>query len=430
MEEENRRDATPLRRNLVRSLHEIACSLNIASAIGYGALLYVYKNLMSMEPRSDVGYYFTRASVRIIDFLHLGAVNPVTTLAVARQDEGRWGQVGEFVSVLLAVFCATLVILLLLRAIASTRAYPAILRTFSGLIALFAVPTCLLVISRVFGHWETHEMPSPLSTPLWQRRLLAVFVAQLLCFGILLCVQMVRRIPSWVISAFLVLHYSVWGRVLWLEVPDWIHGPDALRLMVLAAPLSGFFWFLYIKHERLEADGDQIPRRTSKIIVAGAVALMVINLLIWIPSRADEFPRSKELESVSVEISRGPCFGRCPSYRVTIHGDGRVEYVGGRYVRVRGQQTAAITTEQMKRVLDELAYVHFFALEDRAFRWCFDAPSVGVSVSMDGRTKRVTSDSGCFGAKDGVQAQFVRAADEIDRIIGTDQWVKCDGYCR
>jgi hypothetical protein len=29
-----------------------------------------------------------------------------------------------------------------------------------------------------------------------------------------------------------------------------------------------------------------------------------------------------------------------------------------------------------------------------------------------------------------MQDQFVQAAHDIDKIVGTDQWVRCDGYCR
>ena len=47
-----------------------------------------------------------------------------------------------------------------------------------------------------------------------------------------------------------------------------------------------------------------------------------------------------EVETITLE--RQPCFGFCPVYTLTIHGDGQVEYDGLNHVEVTGPQTAAI----------------------------------------------------------------------------------------
>src|SRR5438034_10664804 len=107
------------------------------------------------------------------------------------------------------------------------------------------------------------------------------------------------------------------------------------------------------------------------------------------------------MESLTIQMSRGPCYGTCPSYTVTIHGSGSVEYVGGRFVKDRSPQVDRLGREQVIAVLQSLDRARFPALEDRAFTWCFDSASVGISVSADGSTKRVVSDSYCDGAKTG-----------------------------
>jgi hypothetical protein len=82
------------------------------------------------------------------------------------------------------------------------------------------------------------------------------------------------------------------------------------------------------------------------------------------------------------------------------------------------------------RVLRDLDRMDFFTTEDRAFRWCFDSASVSISVSVDGKQKRVTTDKCSLGPKGGPKATFLKIADEIDAIADSKQWVHCDGWCR
>jgi hypothetical protein len=115
---------------------------------------------------------------------------------------------------------------------------------------------------------------------------------------------------------------------------------------------------------------------------------------------------------------------------MAIHGSGLIEYAGFEFVRVHGRQTATISRDQFQQVLQVLDKIHFFNIEDRAFQWSFDSPSVGVSVSIDGKTKSVVSDMMVVGPRSGRQAQFVRAANEIDDIVGSARWAQCPGFCR
>jgi Domain of unknown function (DUF6438) len=130
-------------------------------------------------------------------------------------------------------------------------------------------------------------------------------------------------------------------------------------------------------------------------------------------------------------MSRGPCFGSCPIYSLTLQGDGLVEYRGIRFVRVKEKQSTRIGSEQLMQVLRDLDRMHFFTVEDRAFQWGFDSPSVSISVSVDGRQKRVTTD-GVYvvGWNGGPKARILQIADEIDTIAGSKQWVQCNGLCR
>ena len=206
-----------------------------------------------------------------------------------------------------------------------------------------------------------------------------------------------------------------------------LYSPFALLLVF---PLSGVVWLLYFRIPDTDSIATTVYRRAGRWTYFTAAFALAVLLFLWLPSGRTSVTHPKNMESLTIQMSRGPCYGTCPSYTVTIHGSGSVEYVGGRFVKDRSPQVDRLGREQVIAVLQSLDRARFPALEDRAFTWCFDSASVGISVSADGSTKRVVSDSYCDGAKTGAQAQFVQAAHEIDAILDSKRWVSCDGPCR
>jgi hypothetical protein len=379
-----------------------------------------------------LGYYFLRAAVRIDDFLHLGVVNSVTTRAVARQASGRWERIGPELAIVVSVLGVTAILLLILRLIPATHANRLIFGRLSFLTALFAMPVCYTYVWGVTLHSVQNPwQPGP--SQFRQTSFLAVALAEILCLGIHFFVRPAQS-TSWALGAFLTLHFGFWVSVIWVDTPGSrlvsFRGPITPYLLLVAGPASAIVSLLYQKGPRLAADASNIRKRPGTWTIASALVSSAMLLAVWLPGRAYSLTRSKNPEAISVEISRGPCFGVCPEYSVTARGSGLVEYDGYRSVRVRGRQTATISREQFIRILRELDGIHFFTLEDRAFLWAFDSGSVGVSVSIDGKTKSVVSDEMAFGPKDGRQAQFVRVANEIDDIVGSARWVQCPGFCR
>src|SRR5580658_5342141 len=161
-----------------------------------------------------------------------------------------------------------------------------------------------------------------------------------------------------------------------------------------------------------------------------ASGALVASGVVWSPASNIDLSRPQNVDSVTVELSRGPCFGTCAAYTVTAHGDGRVEFVGqvGRS-RVQTTKSGTVAKEKVVEILQALDHVDFTALEGRAFFWAFDTPTVGVRASLDGRTKQVVSDASFGGSPDGRQARFVEAARKIDDILASSTWIKCEGQC-
>jgi hypothetical protein len=220
-----------------------------------------------------------------------------------------------------------------------------------------------------------------------------------------------------------------WVLVLLPEVRISLYSLYAPYLLLLIFPLSGIVWLRYVKTSDLHSAEAGGGGRFGKWTVVTAIVAIAALFFVWHPLDGRSLTRANDIESLRIQLSRGPCRGRCPSYTITIHGDGKLEYVGDRNVRVPGTRAGKLNSEQITEVLKSLDRAHFLALEDRAFSWCFDTGSVSISVSMDGKTKRVVSDDSCTRAKSGLQAQFVKSAAETDAIVGSNRWISCDGPC-
>jgi len=122
--------------------------------------------------------------------------------------------------------------------------------------------------------------------------------------------------------------------------------------------------------------------------------------------------------------------GECPVYTVTIHGNGVVEYRGERWVGLLGKQTATTDQGTIKALLASFEPNHFFDLNDQHFaQGCSDGGRIAVSLSVDGKTKHISSDRSCV-PRSGPQADLLRLTNEIDGVIGTSRWTTCMLACR
>lgn len=127
---------------------------------------------------------------------------------------------------------------------------------------------------------------------------------------------------------------------------------------------------------------------------------------------------------VEIRLSRSVCYGFCPDYTVTIHGNGEVVYVGRRFVNVVGEQRASIPPADVQRLVARFDEIGFERLRDSYRASVTDMPTYAVTLTRDGRSKTVVDYAGLSAG----MPQAVRdLQDEIDRVAGTSRWVLRDG---
>jgi hypothetical protein len=130
-------------------------------------------------------------------------------------------------------------------------------------------------------------------------------------------------------------------------------------------------------------------------------------------------PPEADVEQITLE--RQPCFGTCPVYTLTIHGDGLVEYNGLDFVDVTGPQTANIDPAAVQSLGDAIARAGYLDFEDAYTNQdVTDLPTVITSITFaDGTTKRVNHYHGDQSAPD----VLTELEDRIDETANSAQWV-------
>jgi hypothetical protein len=253
-------------RSRLQSLHEVAFSMNLVTAIAYAMLVYVYTH--------DLDYYLLRAAIRVDDFLHFPQTHAVTTEALRRQSQNIWSQfAGMELTILVSMFAAMIVVLLFLR-ISPNAWYRVIMgNRCSGFFSLFGLP--LGYLCTLFWHAD-----SDMAVQREFTRLFWLLVAvDLLCVAILFLISRVRPPSTWTIGILLVFHCAFWLTAMSRPPLSLVAG--ALTLSMVAFPFSVAIWLRHLKTTQGTTATTGHMRQVGKWTVASAVLSGAMVLVIW-----------------------------------------------------------------------------------------------------------------------------------------------------
>ncbi|WP_028008299.1 DUF6438 domain-containing protein [Solimonas flava] len=127
----------------------------------------------------------------------------------------------------------------------------------------------------------------------------------------------------------------------------------------------------------------------------------------------------------SIGMRHGPCYGRCPVYRVTLYSDGRVEFVGDRFVAAPGVQNKQIDVAGIA-ALGAQARRLFTTVGDvkpgtkSCGTYATDMPQISLEFDEGGRARTIAHYTGCANVPAALAA-FERSFAET---VAVDEWVK------
>jgi len=163
------------------------------------------------------------------------------------------------------------------------------------------------------------------------------------------------------------------------------------------------------------------------------IRLVAAGVLLGLASCARNGAESKPVDRSSqsatsapvITLERTACFGSCPVYTISVSPSGEVQYEGRAHVRQLGAATGRVPRERVDSLLSELDRGGYFTFAERytspepaCGRYVTDSPSLITSVTLRGRTKRITHDYGC-GAAPGA---LVVLEHRIDEALNSEQW--------
>ena len=128
-----------------------------------------------------------------------------------------------------------------------------------------------------------------------------------------------------------------------------------------------------------------------------------------------------------VTLERRPCYGACPTYSLSIAGNGTVVFEGRANVDSVRRIISRVDPDSVSALVRLFEAEKFFALPFRYVRggpgcepYYFDAPVVISSLSIGRQTKNVEHDHGCSGAP----ASLTMLENRVDQIAMSWRWIR------
>lgn len=197
-------------------------------------------------------------------------------------------------------------------------------------------------------------------------------------------------------SSRLVVHVDVQGRITCYVGEDEFGDPMELGTTELAALAAARF-------QSFDIDGRPSP------------ATVTVKL------RREEMPERKRplptvpLEEVVLELARSGCFGTCPAYKVTVHGDGHVEYVGSGFTDVQGTVSYRIPREQVQQLVESVRSADLWSLRETYDAPITDNPTYQLRLKFGNQVHCI---SDYVGAMVGIPHAVTEFEDELDLASG------------
>jgi ankyrin repeat protein len=138
------------------------------------------------------------------------------------------------------------------------------------------------------------------------------------------------------------------------------------------------------------------------------------------PIQTVPFPRTFDPAKVVIQLARSGCFGTCPSYSVSIRGDGEVTYNGRSSVSIPGPHSAHIDPSAVSALVERFRAANFLALQDSYRAGVTDNPTYCLSLNLSGKAKVVID---YVGEWVGMPPEVTQLEEAVDQVSDSARWV-------
>ena len=117
-----------------------------------------------------------------------------------------------------------------------------------------------------------------------------------------------------------------------------------------------------------------------------------------------------------IELKRTACAEGCPAYTVRIGGDGRVAWLGERFVEMKGSAAAVIDVIPARELMERVSGQGIEMFCSRYSQGPADGAMTVITLSIAGHSKRVQDTGGA------APPLLQSMANDIDRVVDTRKW--------
>jgi hypothetical protein len=168
---------------------------------------------------------------------------------------------------------------------------------------------------------------------------------------------------------------------------------------------------------------SRLPNPFLFVLIILVVA--VITVLAFVTQQTSQPSKlaEGELKDVVITFERTSCYGSCPAYKLTIYGDGRVEYEGANNVKLKDKKEGRLQAAEVRNLVSEFDKANYSGIksytEDNcSCTLCTDMPTAITEFRAKGMSHRVEHYYGCRCAP----KELFELEETIDRIARTEQW--------
>ena len=149
-------------------------------------------------------------------------------------------------------------------------------------------------------------------------------------------------------------------------------------------------------------------------------------LLAALTTYATESLGADEAEESSITLERTLCYGKCPSYRMTVYSSGAYAWEGRKYVSRLGKHQGRINRkvfEDAMKLLQDYRYLEFkdnYADYTGCTSMSTDSPSAIIEVKGPVGPKRIKHYHGCEGFAR--QSELFELEKKLDEALNTKRF--------
>lgn len=141
----------------------------------------------------------------------------------------------------------------------------------------------------------------------------------------------------------------------------------------------------------------------------------LVFALAWLASVATAAPPLATPSSTDVmALTRSACRGMCPSYRVEIHGDGRMLYEGFSHVDAIGKERYQLPPGEMSKLVQSAMSKNLMSLRENYSANFTDLPTNTLQLTLGGKSHQIID---YVGVAAGMPASVTQFQNEIDDVL-------------